>query len=618
MRPVRRSYGPPPRRLSFRQRPLRRSQLVSPFGVGAINDFRYDEALMCAGLDLWFQGQQPPNDWRIVEERLQARLGCNFFVKPPEYGDVQPGTPRFTIPHLRFPGWHYCPRCFRMREATLFGEQPACNAEQCGRGARVGRKMIPVRIVAVCESGHIQDFPFREWIGCACQTANDYQLFFKAGRSAATLAGIKIECAACGKRRSLAGAFSDGALDSVGTNCVGAQPWLGLSKGAVACGETLRTVQRGGSNVYFPLVSSSIYVPPSPAAGSEPIERALQNQQIWLTLTSGVENGRIGIQVCSVIATLIGVDPEALRAAAQAKLDGQEQVTVSQTDEEFRRYEFNALRSGVGSPRQELFVDLLNGDSYGWLSGFVSRVGQVRKLRETRILTGFSRLVPRADRKDEGVQPLSRDLDIGWLPGIVVRGEGIFIELDETAIASWLASGVATNRTKQVITDYRARRKQRDVEDRAVDARFMMVHTLAHMLIKELTFSCGYGSASLRERLYCSIEDPSRPMNGFLIYTASGDSEGSLGGLVAQAKPGRLERLFEDALRRASWCSNDPVCMESPGQGAASSNLAACHGCVLLPETSCEEGNRLLDRAMVVGEETIPSSGFMAVALESI
>jgi hypothetical protein len=136
-----------------------------------------------------------------------------------------------------------------------------------------------------------------------------------------------------------------------------------------------------------------------------------------------------------------------------------------------------------------------------------------------------------------------------------------------------------------------------------------MIHTLAHALIKELTFFCGYGSSSLRERLYCNLQDLDRPMNGFLIYTASGDSEGTLGGLVAQGAPRRFERLVHDALARCSWCSNDPVCMESPDGGAFSSNLAACHSCVLLPETSCEEGNRLLDRALLAGTIDDPDVG---------
>jgi hypothetical protein len=138
------------------------------------------------------------------------------------------------------------------------------------------------------------------------------------------------------------------------------------------------------------------------------------------------------------------------------------------------------------------------------------------------------------------------------------------------------------------------------------------VHSLAHALIRELTFLCGYGSSALRERLYCNLEAPEQTMLGFLIYTASGDSEGTLGGLVSQGTPGKLEALVAAAIRRSMWCSNDPVCVESQAQGAGSVNLAACHGCALLPETSCEEGNRLLDRALLVGTPELPEIGFFS------
>ena len=90
-------------------------------------------------------------------------------------------------------------------------------------------------------------------------------------------------------------------------------------------------------------------------------------------------------------------------------------------------------------------------------------------------------------------------------------------------------------------------------------------------------------------------------MCGVLIYTASGDSEGSLGGLVRQGEPGRLEDTILAAIHNAEWCSSDPICIQSPGQGPESCNLAACHNCALLPETCCECGNRLLDRGTIVG-----------------
>src|SRR5262249_28479131 len=147
------------------------------------------------------------------------------------------------------------------------------------------------------------------------------------------------------------------------------------------------------------------------------------------------------------------------------------------------------------------------------------------------------------------------------------------------AVENWLSDGRAARRIASLIGFYNQKRIERGIAPRPVDARFVMIHTLAHALIKELTFFCGYGSSSLRERLYCNFQDLGHPMNGFLIYTASGDSEGTLGGLVAQGAPGRFERLVYDALARCSWCSNDPVCMESPDGGAFSSNLAACHSC---------------------------------------
>ena len=117
----------------------------------------------------------------------------------------------------------------------------------------------------------------------------------------------------------------------------------------------------------------------------------------------------------------------------------------------------------------------------------------------------------------------------------------------------------------------------------------------------------------MRERLYCESDDPNRPMQGVLVYTASGDAEGTLGGLVRQGEPDRLKLVIEQALRRMEWCSSDPVCIESPGQGSDNANLAACHGCVLLPETSCETGNRLLDRGVLIGTPEAPQLGFFDI-----
>lgn len=595
-----------------RRRPVRRAQLISPFGIGAITDFRNDEALMCAGLDRWFTDQPDPA-LIIKEERLQARLQCDHFVKPPDFGDGE-GTSKVKIPYVRFPGWHYCPRCFRMAKAEIFGEQPRCSSCPTKGGGQ--RRMIPVRVVAICAAGHIEDFPFQEWINCCCSPA-ERQLYFKAGRSSASLAGIKISCSHCKRQRSLAGSFEEKSLAGVRT-CCGAQPWLGRHQGLHSCNEGLQAVQRGGSNVYFPLVSSSIYVPPTHAAESEAIKKVLDRPELWSALTSTLVDGKVPQHSLAMFAKMLHVDPDALAKAAEARLAGSGSVVVATTEEEFRKQEYEVLLSGAGSHKEDLFVERVDGSAYDRLSEYVRRVGLVRKLRETRVNTGFSRLMPQTDRGHPFVQELKVDEDIRWLPAIEVRGEGIFIELREDAIKRWLDDKAAEQRVVTLIAAYNWKRRERELPKRPIDARFIMIHTLAHALIKELTFTCGYGSSSLRERLYCSIEDDKRLMNGFLIYTASGDSEGTLGGLVSQAAPGRLEVLVYDALARASWCSNDPVCMESPDGGAFSSNLAACHSCVLLPETSCEEGNRLLDRALLAGTIDDPKVGFFRnVAFQS-
>jgi hypothetical protein len=202
--------------------------------------------------------------------------------------------------------------------------------------------------------------------------------------------------------------------------------------------------------------------------------------------------------------------------------------------------------------------------------------------------------------------------DVGWLPAIVVRGEGIFIEFDASAIAQWQESGEPARRLAGLVHQYNLKRSERQLPARNISPKFVVLHTLAHVRIRQLSFDCGFGSASLRERIYCETTAGSDPMQGVLIYTASGDSEGTMGGLVRQGEPGRLEETFSTGLSTAGWCSSDPVCIESTGQGADNANLAACHGCVLLSETSCEEGNRLLDRAMLVGALGDPRVGFFA------
>jgi hypothetical protein len=248
---------------------------------------------------------------------------------------------------------------------------------------------------------------------------------------------------------------------------------------------------------------------------------------------------------------------------------------------------------------------------------FFSKITLVNKLRETRVLTGFTRVYPENDQNLTQRQSMlwknfPENQRGRWLPAYIVYGEGLFFEFDENLLSLWEKNPEVLARVRPLTSRYNTMQDQKHLQKRAVTPRLILLHTFSHLIMNRLTFECGYSSAALRERLYIS-DDPDTPMAGVLLYTADGDSEGTMGGLVRMGKPGNIEPIIRRAIEGALWCSADPVCMEMGrfnGQGPDSCNLAACHNCALVPETACEEFNRLLDRAVVIGEFENPAIGF--------
>lgn len=620
------------------QKPIRRSQLISPFGMGAMVDFPRDESLMPAGLDVWPLAKEecpPESGWLIREERLEARLNVSHFRFPPDHREPDSGT-RFaneSVPFVRFPRWHYCHHCGGMEELSIFSAtRERCRGrpyaqQSCANKPEKRRPfLIPVRFVAACESGHIQDFPFMEWVHRESPQTADCKLRLRAGRSSAGLSGITLECS-CGQKRTLGDVFrfdekEGGPLSKLGCQCKGLRPWLGESDtGAMSCGNHLRVLQRGASNVYFPQVFSSIYLPLWAEHVGADIVAILEQSHVWALLSQGTVNGRIDPVRCQTVAAMAGVDAKKLEVAAQLKLEGRPlsgPLGAGGDEESFRRSEYQAICDGKVGPDTDLYVECAEPQDYDpAVTKFFSRIRLVHKLRETRALAGFTRILPPdGNLASPRLQPLKLDPRIDWLPAVKVYGEGIFIEVDSSAVDLWLATEPLIQKRIAPLADhYNTVRVARQQPHRNITAKFLLLHTLAHVLINQLSFDCGYGSASLRERIYCDFADPAKPMQGILIYTASGDSEGSMGGLVRQGKAGRFEQTLRRAIQHAAWCSSDPVCIESNGQGSDSANLAACHGCCLLPETSCEEGNRLLDRALLVGTPGLPGLGFFVELL---
>lgn len=609
------------------QKPIRRSQLISPWGVGSICNFPGDESLMVAGLDAWkevFRQAFDENEFILREERLARRLDVDHFRLPPDYRRAGPGVlnSNLKIPFIRFPLWHYCSRCGAMEKLSLYkNKTQKCNGPNYSTGMSCHSltewkrpELIPSRFIAICSEGHIEDFPFAEWVhkGPACE---EPQLRLRAGRSASSLSGIVIECVTCGNKRSMASAFNENSLNDL-KSCDGQRPWLGeVERNTTPCGKALRVVQRGASNVYFPQLRSSIYLPRWESSTKRRIIEVLDKN--WHDLTRTRTNGDLNEAVFEFIANKYKIDFDELMQAAKERLAIE---TASKSDsndldseELYRRSEYEAILKGEGGDNQDFYVTNISRNEYADpVRKYFKSITLVHKLRETRALVGFTRLLPDNDKQ---IRKMRAELSvnyINWLPAIVVKGEGVFFEFDKEMLDKWLSNPAIHSRFTRLSNNYNSTRQSRFQSIRQINPRFILIHTFAHVLINQFSYVCGYGSSALRERIYCDCdpETPDSPMNGVLIYTASGDSEGSLGGLVRQGKPGYLEDIIESALFAAQWCSADPICINSTGQGPDNCNLAACHNCALLPETCCEEGNRLLDRALVTGIPDNPQLGY--------
>ena len=478
--------------------------------------------------------------------------------------------------------------------------------------------MSQVPFVAMCQHGHLQDFPWREWahgqIGPTC--TGTLQLKSTGGLNLTTMS---VKCS-CGASRSMSNVFSEQTLtalvdkrEDVLYPCQGKRPWLGTDEGE-PCGENLWAVLRNASNVYYPIVKSALYIPGENAAETEELIGWLQNPTVF-ALRENIKEVLTPMKQAGTIKSAYPKNFEnhtieriewALKTI-DARDDGEGPKEEENTEAWLRQDEYRVLTTETRLPDLQIrHSPLSQYDAKRFnVESFFSNIWLVEKLKETRVFCGFNRIYnDRELTQEERRAQLWRNPpnpEADWLPANVVYGEGLFIEFNEQKLSSWEERKDVRTRIQPLINQYNMLVENRRMQEKYITPRFVLLHTFAHLLINMLTLECGYSASSLRERLYVS-NDPEHPMGGVLIYTAAGDSDGTLGGLVRMGKPGYLEPILQKAMNHAGWCSTDPVCSEVGTQGPDSSNLAACHNCALLPETSCEEFNRFLDRIVAVGD----------------
>ncbi|MDD2091225.1 MULTISPECIES: DUF1998 domain-containing protein [Pseudomonas] len=598
---------------------LRRSAVLMTYSPGAIMDMRSGKGAVSgvsAGLEEWDRSAPLVGNLKyqkIVERRLCKKLGKKYFRLPPvldkdaKHLDGTPDESALVI--RRFPIWLQCPACEVLRPAAKWSQDPGKAYRYCAScsAMRPGEEkvfVIPVRFASACTNGHLDEFPWNFWLNHKpdCDTKGKDKL--KLSSIGPGLGGLVLQCPSCKEKRSMDGAFGEKALS--GLQCRGARPWLRTNDNSCSCSGdqgTYRAVQRGASNLYYSVMESALDIPP----WTKRLQRTIGDYWDTLLDIDGHE-GRVAYINSSQHLKRV-LERESTTAEEVATIFSQmvgeaEEINV----DDLRIDEYKVLTGPLDECDEEFEIHREKVPDE--LLPYFSKVMRVARLREVRVVKGFTRINPPSDPNAAQIAPISNGT-LEWLPAIEVRGEGIFLQFNIDKLRSWEVEPDVEKRVHLATESWRAHWKKRnDGTPIPFDAtpRLLMIHAFSHALIRQLTLECGYSTASLRERLY--VSEGENGMAGVLIYTATSDSDGTLGGLQRRAGEDLLASTVIGALHSAQWCSSDPLCISGETGAPDSHSVAACHSCMLVPETSCEHHNRFLDRALLTGVDAGSGIGF--------
>lgn len=583
---------------------LRSTQIITTFGPGAMVDLP-DASVIIAGLDQWRydQSQIPAVEEPRLVAKLRAILNNSTLTlrTPPPASDRDYGL-RPDITAWRFPEWfivqktEVTPKGYRKRRLVHI------NSLDGGKFRDENNKkqaVVPIRFVRACRKGHVGDIDWKAFLhGSVGVCPRD--LWIEERGTSGDLDEIWVVCD-CGKERVMSQAARMD-LQALG-RCNGSRPWLGAGT-REGCGEINRLLIRSASNAYFPEHMSVISIPDS----RQPIDDIVG--KLWDDFLVDVEtlDDLIRSRRKPTVATsLEGLsDDDVLRAIERKK------AGTVETERPVKQVEFEALseaREEIGSdvPEGNFFARTLARTVWAapWMQS-VDRVVLAHRLREVIAQVGFTRFESSGvDIQGEltlDVQRAPLALDLTWLPAIENRGEGVFVLFKKEAVDAWMRQAQVLERGKQLLDGFTQWKTEKESSRDFPGLAFYFLHSLSHLLLTVISVDCGYPASSLRERVYAA---PGQ--YGILIYTGSSDAEGTLGGLVQAGR--EIKKYMFLALERGRLCSNDPICAHHRPAPHDHQPLlgSTCHGCLLIAETSCEQANSFLDRALVV--QTIESLG---------
>jgi len=599
---------------------VRPSQLLWTYGPGALIDLP-NLSVITMGLDRWEIDRCPPLEEARLLEAVRRVLGPQVerLRMPPFVKDenANPFTPegKIGVPVRPFPRWLRCVRCgllaefdsglFTIKENPYRPDQTHFIHSSCEKDSH--SDAVPARFLLACRNGHLDDFPWHWFVHGGASSCKGTLRFFERGASLQT-ENLWVKCDACDAARSLVHAFGTQARANLPA-CRGRHPHLDVYN--EDCEEEARTVLLGSTNSWFPITLSVLAIPHT----GDSLSQIVGDGWEYLHEAESVEE--VGI-ICKTLkkgGLLPGIEnfePADLWTIIEKRKAGEVEDTVDSDD--IKRPEWAVLTHPSPPTDWPHFLSE-QVESPPRYAPVIERVLLLKRLREVNALIGYTRVEASEETADPDERPPMADLCRGrpdWVPATEVHGEGIFLQFDETAIRSWESKDAVEARNSLLMAGHRGWRNARklDPEKGFPGGRYAMLHTFAHLLIRELALECGYNAASIRERIYASSDDD--PMAGILLYTAAADSDGTLGGLIELGKPDNLGRLIEQALHRASVCSSDPLCSEHDPEKDRSLHSASCHACAFVAETSCERSNRYLDRALLIPTFDSQDAAFFA------
>ncbi len=596
--------------MGFKKYPVgqvRPSQLLLTYGVGSIIDLPH-MATLVMGLDDW----NTTHAKEIFEERLlstiQTVLGPQVtqLLSPPA-SDTIAQTPLgpgalVGVPVAPFPRWMVCPRChllasidsgyFQLTANPYYPDRTCYRHHNCHKQPIV----LPSRFMIACEGGHLDDFPYHHFVH-GDVTCNSSLRMLERGVSGEP-SDIYIKCEICGKGRAMSEAFSSNEDRTYQPECRGRRPHLRDFENTCQF-QPARTILLAASNTWFPLIYTLLALPTT----ADPLGQLIEVHWDTWREAQNVEDVGIYRRLAKLREHFAGYSDQAIWEQIERKQAGEPHLAKPA---DLKVPEWQILSNPQSAPKADDFEVTPMGSPKGY-TNVIEQVVLVERLREVRALLGFTRLESLSDYTEEEELPADHIMPLArhhptWVPASEVRGEGIFIQFREEAIKQWLQK-LAIERHDIIFRNahirWRTARRIVNPEANYPQIRYILLHTFAHAFMRQLTLECGYTAASIRERIYAQSADrEGGAMAGILLYTAASDSEGTLGGLVSLGK--NLGIHISGALEDLRNCASDPLCAEHISLEDQTLHGAACHACMFIPETSCERGNRYLDRSVLV------------------